>query len=672
MNSDSYKIIVSLSHQRIAYEYWLREGEQKLVPMPNGNWPAPLAFFCTDTGIIVGEDAARAAHNGNDNAFDNYFERLTEDKTYKIAGQSRPIRNLLFDASESIFRDFFREVLFNSYGALSDNRAGMPLTIACESDVEPPERALLNRLFRDSGYGRVMVVDYDTYIGRYIKESLSKEYVCDKVLVAWTEGINLIFTLFDVNGSSAPKQKSFAGLGIDPRKEYVKNLIWESVVGQNLFLMKADEEDAINKAASDFLGSSLPMITDTIRLSDGREYHYSLNRNTIDCIQSNEGVSIKNRLEEFLRDNGITNRSRVLLLLRGVAAGNSYFEQNLSQGFSKTIKTDRKLRDSIMKLLISEDNPQTSIVSPPPPLPKPPVFPPPPPMDDSKRKRRRWREVRAEANGKKQSGQPEVALQILKDFLSECESCSGVDDLLSDIKAEIETVRGLLQVDSTAVRNLRRRWREIKADVKGKTNSGRNTEAIAVLQSFANEVSKERGTDELLASIKSELSSIKTDAQKQPKHQDGDIHPNGKWVWVSSAAGGKGDWRVKGGRIHTQAKEAEKEAKDKVTSEAQELIRQGRLKEARDWYRNRNNKEMAKILSEIIRSQKGVDMRKSGIEEYRKTKDQVQIKRIIEEIQGYIELCDKAGVNTGEYKKLLAEYKKILHNINSTNNGKKV
>ena len=26
--------------------------------------------------------------------------------------------------------------------------------------------------------------------------------------------------------------------------------------------------------------------------------------------------------------------------------------------------------------------------------------------------------------------------------------------------------------------------------------------------------------------------------------QDGDIHPNGKWVWSSQAAGGKGDWRV--------------------------------------------------------------------------------------------------------------------------------
>ena len=27
-------------------------------------------------------------------------------------------------------------------------------------------------------------------------------------------------------------------------------------------------------------------------------------------------------------------------------------------------------------------------------------------------------------------------------------------------------------------------------------------------------------------------------------HKDGDMHPNGKWVWRASANGGKGDWRV--------------------------------------------------------------------------------------------------------------------------------
>lgn len=42
-----------------------------------------------------------------------------------------------------------------------------------------------------------------------------------------------------------------------------------------------------------------------------------------------------------------------------------------------------------------------------------------------------------------------------------------------------------------------------------------------------------------------------TDIEKA-KHQDGDMHPNGKWVWVSSANGGKGDWRTKGGRTHTK------------------------------------------------------------------------------------------------------------------------
>lgn len=47
--------------------------------------------------------------------------------------------------------------------------------------------------------------------------------------------------------------------------------------------------------------------------------------------------------------------------------------------------------------------------------------------------------------------------------------------------------------------------------------------------------------------------------------QDGDIHPNGKWVWVSSAAGGKGDWRVikkqKGDNTAPAAKSPKEEAK---------------------------------------------------------------------------------------------------------------
>lgn len=665
MNGDSYKIIVSISHHRISYEYWQRDGENKLVPLPNGNWPAPLAFYCSDTGIVIGEDAVRAAHSGTTNAFDNYFERLIEDSTYSIGGQTRPIRNLLLDASESIFRDFFRHVLFNRFGSLSDNRANMPLILVCESDIKPNERALLQGLFKDSGYNRVRVVDYDCYINRYIKESLSNEYVCDKVVVAWSEGTDLTFSIFGVNNDSEPIVKSFENLGIDPRKKYVEKMIWDRVIGQNPWLLKSNEEDAISKAASDFLSSSLPLVNDTILLSDGGQYHYSLNRNTIDYIQNSDGVSIKDTLEQFLKENGITNRSRVLLLLRGNVAGNSYFEQNLSPGFSKTIKTDKKLRDNAMNLIISEIIPvleQEQIII------EPPIIATPPQDNDNQIKTKevskKWRQIKAEANGKQRGGQTDVALQLLKDFLSECQSLSGVDNLISEISDEIENYKvastSTPTINHDLIKSLERQWREIKATAKGKVRSGNFSDARSILQEFLVSVKKEYGTDALITSVENELSLIVVDEPKQTKtkkHKDGDIHPNGKYVWIASAANGNGDWRVIGGRIHSQTKQEKPAAGQQ--SEGDTLITQGKLKEARDWFRSQNNNTMARILSDIIRSKKGIELRKTSIEEYRKSKNREQITRIINEIEEFIDLCEKAGIDPSEYKKLLNDYRKI-------------
>ena len=142
------------------------------------------------------------------------------------------------------------------------------------------------------------------------------------------------------------------------------------------------------------------------------------------------------------------------------------------------------------------------------------------------------------------------------------------------------------------------------------------------------------------------------------RHKDGDIHPNGKWVWVASAANGNGDWRVIGGKIHNQAKQ-DKESAGEKKNEGDSLIALGKLKEARDWYRSQNNNVMARILSDIIRSQKGVELRKATIEEYKKSRNREQIARIIKEIEEYIDLCEKAGINSSEYKKLLADYRKI-------------
>lgn len=47
-----------------------------------------------------------------------------------------------------------------------------------------------------------------------------------------------------------------------------------------------------------------------------------------------------------------------------------------------------------------------------------------------------------------------------------------------------------------------------------------------------------------MEAYKSELTKSELDEFEKAKHQDGDMHPNGKWVWRQSANGGKGDWRV--------------------------------------------------------------------------------------------------------------------------------
>lgn len=55
--------------------------------------------------------------------------------------------------------------------------------------------------------------------------------------------------------------------------------------------------------------------------------------------------------------------------------------------------------------------------------------------------------------------------------------------------------------------------------------------------------------------------NVPEEVEVEKAHQDGEIHPNGKWVWVSSANGGKGDWRTRGGRTHNAHTDNEKQFK---------------------------------------------------------------------------------------------------------------
>lgn len=70
-----------------------------------------------------------------------------------------------------------------------------------------------------------------------------------------------------------------------------------------------------------------------------------------------------------------------------------------------------------------------------------------------------------------------------------------------------------------------------------------------------------------MEAYKSELTKAELDEFEKAKHQDGDMHPNGKWVWRQSTNGGKGDWRVvnpkRGGGSRAAASSAKTEGDSK-------------------------------------------------------------------------------------------------------------
>jgi hypothetical protein len=654
--------------------------------MPGGIWPSPLAFYCYQNGILIGEDAAMAAQSGTANAFDNYFERLSGGETYLYGGQNKQIGNLLLDAAETVFREFYSNILFNRYGSIAENRANMPLLLACESDIEPNEKAYLTSLFKDSGYSRMRVVEYDTYIERYINDSLSKKITCDNVLVAWSEGVDLRLTLFQIHPQQFKKYIILEGLGVDPRMEYVKSLIWDAVFGQNQWLAKDREIAVIEKAAADFLNSSAPMISEYVTLSDGQNYKYSLTRTSVDFIQSSETQSMKYQLGQFLQSVGVTNRDKTLLLLRGITAGNSYFEQNLRYGFFKTIRSDEKIRCATMDLLLREQIPAIETTTSADQDSTEQVKKSQPVDDRLKEFHKRWRQIKADIIGKSR----EIAKAKLDRFKSECECFDGASQLILEVNSEIERLTPTQNPEQ--IKGLERKWREVKATAKAKVRAKNYSEASQIIKAFMKDCESIFGSEELLSKASEEYELIpkstesmfpkKEETYSSPtsKHKVGDKHPTENWVWTEYAPG-KFDWRAdkkepkhKVGDKHptkpwvwTEYEPGKFDWRvDKSTPTQSESLDHGRnllshnkVKEARDWYREKGDSQKARLLSDIIRAQKGVDLRKRTIDDYRKSKNADQLKRIIEELEKYVDLCDKVGLPAADFKKLLSEYRKI-------------
>lgn len=637
-----YKVVISISRHSISFEYIrYKGGGGALQPMTKQSWPQPLAFFCQDDGnIIIGDGALYAVRAGTNNAFGHYFESLPNGLTYTIYGEKRPLNNLLLNASEQLFRDFFSSVLFNSYGQLDNNRSSMPLTIVCESDLENNERAYIYDLFNKGGYARMAVVQYDWFIDTYVKTVLSTQYACNHVLSVFCDGDDMTLTFIDAVNGSQHRSKRFQGLGIDPRVNYVSNQLWDTLIYLNPFLDKNKEWQVVQQTAKDFLNSGNPQRSARLRLSDGNEYPYNLSQTSSPISYEQDGL-IGDAVDRFLAENGVKDKSGVLLLLRGNAADNVYFNSILRRGFDyKNIKSsDKKFIDEINKLIVSYNPPvEPPVVPSVVPSVEPPVVPPIVPPIDSTRSEmklldREWREVNASVNGMLKNNRAGDARTYVLEFLDKCKKAK-YDDLISQVEVLLASIKDHHNnpVPPECPRQLEREWRVVRASANAMIRATRFTDARDVLDQFLNRC-KAAGAKDIEADIVKIITTIPlTNPQSKVPGKTAST-PSTKVKNVASKS--------------TPADEIEKLLKDK------------KFTEARDLCRIKGDDVKVGILTKIIRSQRSINVRYTTLDDCRKLKNMSQIKNIINEIDEYIKLCESINVPCNEEKKLRNEYKNI-------------
>lgn len=401
-----YRVVITLSHRTIAFEYNQNGADGLLLPFPETSNPEALSFYCEADRVVVGNGGRVALEAGKSGAFSDYFELIKQGQTFKYAGADLSHQYLLLHALEDRFRVFFRCILINK-GTLDDNRSTMPLLFVLENDIQPNERRVVEDLFRNAGYGCMAFTPADDYVQRLAAERRPGQ----RVLSAWSDGTDLILSLMFPDGSR--KMLSLPGLGTDPRIRHVVEKLYDDLKSE-LWSTLEDEQEYLTRVGREFIMSKAPELDGTVILSDGMEHSIYLSKIWLNSIPMPESDRLQRALASFLEENGCTDRTPVVLLLRGALTGNDYFKQQLSNGFGEVVEIDDALQAQLNKLMVTQPITPSEISTTPPPPP-----PPPPPVEEVKY----WlaRAEKAFLNGQNEQGDTFInkADRLMRDLKGE-------------------------------------------------------------------------------------------------------------------------------------------------------------------------------------------------------------------------------------------------------------
>ena len=649
-------ILIEISKESIGFLYNRSDSNNGFVPFV-GQGPLPLAIYCEGNSMEIGQFAVDEANKQNPNAFVDVFSKMRDGGTFKYRGEEIPSNMLLFSAIQSSLSSFFDSTLIGQMGRLEQNVATMPLCFLFHADVNENERLFVKDSFDRSGFANVGVRDCDQLAMRTIGGSSA---YC---LCVTSNGQDLFVNVYSHAGNQI-EPLLIRNCGRDPRLDLAVDKLWDSIGGFNYNLNRWKEQPILRQLAENFLDSGSYSLNENVTLSDGNAYNVWLTLRELDTCRVNDNGKVLTDIMRKLTANQI-KPSDCMVILQGKAAHNSFFANIFKQEFVSVRSIDDSLRTEMLATLLDEvqkldykigksitRNPEVTV----PHIPQSsPASVLPTRRDERDMKVLGMSVETCLANGRKEQAMAEIAdfARRMHDdrvhaFDHELEELSGrvksteepvqklVPDPSSTPNPELETQSLPVGVPPSKrdKRDMKLLGREVAAYVKQR-ETGRAKLAVDEFRQ-AMHAKNVHAFDEDLDAL------LQQTPEKSSNGQNSESSPV-----VSKPRG-----------VHPVQEKSQPEPLPDI-DQGVALMREGKFKDAREWFRAQGQLHAADDCTSIIRWLRLLPAYETEVPATRETHNRDKARARIREIDAMLVLYGKYQIDASRLEKLRSDYRNI-------------
>ncbi len=641
----NYCILIELSRHTIAFSYSRDDGKNQFIPYGD-ELVKPLAIYSSGNELRIGNFAAEEARAGKVGAYDNIFEAIKKPASFTYRGTQYPLNKLLLFGIEQCLRDFFDSILYGIEGQLEQNTARVPICLLMSSELNDNEQAYVINLLRNAGYSNSSYLDYDSLVLDYVRTSLANNI--ERAVFVSTTGNDLFVECLDVQDAMPPRRVfdlSAKGAGKNPQIDQIVKLIWQDIqYDENSMNLVFDEcLPELQNQAQNFLASGELMCQNAI-IFNGHSFEYFLSRNSITGRRHGTDNALDNLLLQ-LKSKGVEPTRSSIILLKSTS-NNAYVKQSFSDSFPSVIIFDEKKHQEMLSSILESVKKRNYILNDiaqnPAPSKTDVVIPP---LDtlaqtaDLRAFNREWRTVRGTVSGFMRNHRANEANDILERFINQHDNL-GID--LSEAKLLLEDVKKMLKQSSPTeteppviiddfppspsdIKVFMREWRVSKAEARGYLREGKTEQALTLLERF---ISNHKGWDnnepeQMLSELKLNPSNNGNQGEKSKNSQHGTT------------------------------------SKQENPTEGEKLMKQLKLKEAREWFAEQKMMAKAVDCTNLIKASRQIKAYKAEVQSISNNHNVQLAKSHLEDMKGWRAIYVKYNIDTKEIDETINNYKSI-------------